>query len=402
MKILYISSVCAQNRFDSLVKNGLINSQFQNQKFHNLLLTGLASVLNDSIDVVSFYPVIRKGKRFRGFEEEEENGINYKYPSFLNYPVIHHIFKFLGTYSQIKKSVTDNSIIVCNIMNFDECMAALFYRCFHRIKVCAITADVPGITSGAGKTNGALWKRILTQIASPFYHSANNKYDGYLLLTEAMNGVVNTKSMPYVVVEGIADSKMLTMNNTMANKNPKKTILYAGGLHREYGIQLLVEAFKKIPDGDVELHLYGKGNYEEDLVRQTKEDTRIKYFGTRSNREIVSEQIKAHILINPRPTNEEFVKYSFPSKIMECMASGTPLLTTRLPGIPADYYPYLYFIDDETIGGIAKSLESLLNTPKEELLQKGQNAKQFVIERKKPSEQASKLLNLVQEVYFER
>lgn len=395
MNIIYISSVCAQTRFDRLVSEGKINSQFQNQKFHHLILKGLRDVITGDISVVSYYPIHRKSYKTNKFEEETERGIKYIYPKYTNQPIIHHISKFIGTYRQIGKLYEKDSIIVCNIMNFDECRAALAFRHFHRVKICAITADVPGFTSGAGKKKGALWKRILARLAEPFYHSANNKYDGYLFLTEAMNTVVNTNSKPYIVVEGIADSKMSTIDNTIANKYHNKTILYAGGLHREYGIQLLVDAFRKITDSSVELHIYGKGNYETSIIEAAKSDSRIKYYGTRSNNEIVAEQIKAHILVNPRPSKEDFVKYSFPSKIMECMASGTPLLTTLLPCIPSDYYPYIYTIEDETVDGVYHALQGLLGRPVEELHEKGHAAKTFILTQKNPVVQGRKLKDLL-------
>lgn len=398
MNIIYISSVCSQSRFERLVAEGVITSQFQNQKFHHLLLSGLREVSGDEINVVSFYPADRVGKRTRPCEKETENGINYIYPKITDLPVIHHLSKFFGAYKHISKLYRKDSIIVCNIMNFDECRAALTFRMFHKVKVCAIVADVPGLTSGAGKNRDAKWKRMLTSMAAPFYRSANDKYDGYLFLTEAMNAVVNKKGTPYVVVEGLADAQMQGVENRIDGKYPKKTILYAGGLHREYGIQLLVEAFKKIDDKDAELHIYGKGNYVPELQKAAETDSSIRYFGTRSNQEIVAEQLKAHILVNPRPTKEEFVKYSFPSKIMECMASGTPLLTTRMPGMPKDYYPHIYLIEEETVEGVYNSIKRLLDKPIEELHQKGAEAKGFILAKKNPMAQGEKLMNLLETV----
>ena len=77
------------------------------------------------------------------------------------------------------------------------------------------------------------------------------------------------------------------------------------------------------------------------------------------------------------------------------MASGTPLLTTRLPGIPEEYYTHIYTIDDETIDGVYKSLKLILDKPIEELHQKGQMAKTFIISEKNPKMQASKLVSLI-------
>ena len=400
MNILYISSVCAQSRFDRLVAQGHINGQFQNQKFHHLLLLGLIEIKNVSISVVSFYPVNRTKGLDCTYEEEVEGRVKYFYPEYINKPILHHITKFIGTYKFLKRHRQSESVIVCNIMNFDECLAALVYRLFNKIKICAITADIPGVTSGAGNSVGALWKRIMNRMVYPFYKKMSKHYDAYMFLSEAMSNVVNPANRPYVVVEGFADLSMKMVDNTIANKNPKKTLMYAGGLHREYGLPLLVDAFRNIKDSNIELHLYGKGNYEKELQKIAEEDVRLKYFGTRPNSEIVSLQLKAHVLVNPRPTKAEFVKYSFPSKIIEYMASGTPLLTTCIPSMPKDYYPHVYTIDEETVEGFYNSFAKVLSFSDEQLCEKGKSAKAFILREKNYKVQTEKLYQLLCSIIY--
>ena len=399
MDIIYLSSVCSQNRFERLVNSGKVKSQFQNQKFHHLLLTGLVETGNHNIQVISFCPQVRTSKVFFHQEQEEENGIRYVYPGYIDRPFINPISRFFTTLKCIRKKIVKDSVVVCNIMNFEECMAALFYRLFHKqIKICAIVTDVPGLTSGTNYMKASKWKKTLSRMVLSMLVKANKRYDGYLFLTEAMNDVVNKKNKPYVVVEGLTDLKMSEVHNDIEQKYKTPTILYAGGLHREYGIEWLVDAFQKVEKPNVELHIYGYGNFEKELIERTKIDSRIKYLGTKSNKEIVEEQMKAHLLVNPRPTDAEFVKYSFPSKVMECMVSGTPLLTTCLPGMPKDYYPYVYLIKEETIDCLQKTISKLLQLPPEELHQKGNNAKRFVLENKNNKKQAEKLLTLLANV----
>ena len=113
------------------------------------------------------------------------------------------------------------------------------------------------------------------------------------------------------------------------------------------------------------------------------------------NSQIVEKEQEAALLVNPRPTHEEFVKYSFPSKTMEYMASGTPVLTTRLPGMPKEYYPYVDFIEEESADGIAAALRKVLATSDEELFAKGNAARQFVLEGRNNVVQAEKLLTML-------
>ena len=69
------------------------------------------------------------------------------------------------------------------------------------------------------------------------------KYDAYLFLTEAMNDVVNKQSRPYIVIEGQSDAKMADRENALVDKTIPKVLLYAGSIHKEYGIKRLTQAF---------------------------------------------------------------------------------------------------------------------------------------------------------------
>jgi len=89
------------------------------------------------------------------------------------------------------------------------------------------------------------------------------------------------------------------------------------------------------------------------------------------------------------------VKYSFPSKTMEYMASGTPVLTTVLPGMPKEYHPYVFLLEDETADGIADMLTKVLAHSDEELFQKGNEARTFVLEQKNNVIQARKILEML-------
>ena len=113
------------------------------------------------------------------------------------------------------------------------------------------------------------------------------------------------------------------------------------------------------------------------------------------NYQVVEKETEATLLVNTRPTVEEFVKYSFPSKNMEYMASGTPLLTSRLPGMPSDYYPYVYLIDEVTPQGVADALTQVLAHTDEELHEKGAQARQFIMKTRNNISQAKKVLAML-------
>jgi len=81
---------------------------------------------------------------------------------------------------------------------------------------------------------------------------------------------------------------------------------------------------------------------------------------------------------------------------MEYMVSGTPVLTTRLPGIPKDYYDYIYIIDGNEKKDITNALKETLSLSREELHKKGLSAKKFVLENKNNITQAKRILDFGQ------
>ena len=77
------------------------------------------------------------------------------------------------------------------------------------------------------------------------------------------------------------------------------------------------------------------------------------------------------------------------------MSVGTPLVTTKLPGIPKDHYPYIYFIEDETETGIYNTLKTILDKSDEELNQFGSLCKAFILNEKNNIIQSRKILELI-------
>ena len=64
--------------------------------------------------------------------------------------------------------------------------------------------------------------------------------------------------------------------------------------------------------------------------------------------------------------------------------------------MPKEYHPYVYLLEDESKEGIAKKLTEILAQSDEELFQKGQRARRFVLEEKNNVIQAKKILDMLE------
>ena len=153
--------------------------------------------------------------------------------------------------------------------------------------------------------------------------------------------------------------------------------MYAGTLYKKYGIDTLIEVYEQL-DTDYELWIMGAGDYEEEIKKKAESNPMIKFFGVVSREEVMRREQEASLLLNIRNPKDEYTKYSFPSKMIEYMLSGTPVFTTKLPGFPADYDEYLYYNEEYTQEGLIRDLKKVLSLPEEELKEKGKRASEFV------------------------
>ncbi len=214
-----------------------------------------------------------------------------------------------------------------------------------------------------------------------------------VLLTKYMNPEYNRTNKPYIISEGLTDSKLI---HTKKNKKTtEKIIMYAGGVSRKNGVALLVEGFIMANIPDASLHIYGSGDYTNELRKIAEFHNNIEFFGVVPNDAIVENQKEAFLLVNPRPSDQEFTKYSFPSKNMEYMASGTAALFTKLPCIPEEYLDKSFYIEDESVKGFADKLKSIMSMNEDDVYKLGQKAREFIMNEKNNVVQANKILDMV-------
>ena len=115
--------------------------------------------------------------------------------------------------------------------------------------------------------------------------------------------------------------------------------------------------------------------------------------------EVEIRQSLATVAVSPRTSDFNFVKYSFPSKSLDCLASGIPYIAHRLPCDPPEYAEVIQYADDETDEGLKKKILEICELPLKERKAIGQRAKQFILERKNPVVMAKKVVDLWQAMF---
>ena len=255
-----------------------------------------------------------------------------------------------------------------------------------RIHYCLIIPDLPGkyglVRSGIKGIRDR--QEVKAKLRLP------NGADSFVFLTDAMKELFVPK--PYTVIEGFLPGGEFDYSN----ERIPKSVLYTGSLNRAFGMQTLLEAFSMIPDGDAQLWVCGAGDMEDEVRAAARQDSRIQFKGFLPKSEITALQTQCDVLINPRPDQGEFTKYSFPSKTMEYLLSGSKVVMYRLPGIGEEYYRFIRTIDANTPEAVR---DAIVGAWEDKTFYDARTDEQirWIRENKNARQQVSKLLRLPDE-----
>ena len=386
MKLLLLGSLISAAQMEQLNSNSKEKASVAPVNYETMLAKGLvengAKVDALSVPAVAAFPHSIY-KHIDKKQETIENNIQIQWVPFVNIQglkqltIKKNVEKLLEQWLQENKDIKDKVVLMYSIYPpYTEPAVRLCQK--YGCHLSAVITDLPEYMYSWKNMKGIRgWysKRLSEKMLE-----LQGKCDSYILFTKPMAAKMGIEDKPYMVSEGFCDASIFD-DIPDQEKYPRKTIVYGGNLSRLYGIQNLVKGFMQTYL-DVELHLYGAGGDAAFIEECAKKDSRIKFFGRVDRKTLLVALKKAHLLVVNKPTSDDYSNYSFSSKILEYMASGTPLLTTKVGGMPEEYWKYCYFIVDETCDGLAQAIKSVMEKTTEELRNMGVSSREFSIEQK--------------------
>ena len=402
MKVVFYSNFyprCKRDYYLSRSRVGLASAADAHQY---AIAQGLKSCC-DSFEIINLPSVSHFPLRYKDISQQseliEENGL-----------LIHNIgicniifYQFLSCYYNSKKALKyiierekEITYVVVYATTLPFLRAATELRQeYANVRICLVVPDLPG-EMAPNKFGG-----ISRHISRLFFRSHDEymtQFDSYVLLTESMKEKIGCTDSNYIVSEGVYDEgdSSRTVSDT---QNEVFTIFYSGMLYRKFGVMNLVEAVHQMQSNKVRLVLCGYGESKDEIIRLSEIDKRIQYIGIITRNDALKYQSQADLLVNPRiPDNNSFTKYSFPSKNLEYLASGTPTLLYQLEGIPNEYYNYCYYLDkDHTdVKSLKRKIEEIMDIPYEDRKRKAIIAREFILNNKNPKKAGEAILKLLE------
>jgi glycosyltransferase involved in cell wall biosynthesis len=190
---------------------------------------------------------------------------------------------------------------------------------------------------------------------------------------------------PFVLVEGGLKAEVL--KRYLDRPRPPQradgpfTIVSVGSLNETNGFLELLDAFSLLTGDGYRLRIAGNGPLEGRIAQAAQADPRIEYCGYLDFEQILELYDTADVLVNMRLTQRLKTGYFFPSKTMEYLASGVPVITT-CTGPSADEYAAIAFpLRDESAQALAQMIEHVASLSLEVRRQTGKAAQEYAQQR---------------------
>lgn len=338
---------------------------------------------------VSFKKLFIKTHNFQLGNEKYGKNIG-----FMNLIFFKHFMRYVSLKKHVKNWVlsstnNDKVVIAYAMTNVNVWLFKFIKRLNPTIDTCIIVPDLPEFMNNNNKN---ILYRLSKKISMNNIYKESKYIDKCVYISKYMREKFPNK--PYIVMEGIAtiDQDNIVISSEASNL---KIILYTGTLDEKYGIINLLRAFSEIKNSNYRLVICGDGDAKEAITKASNEDNRIIFKGLIPREEVLILQKKATVLINPRMNNEKFCKYSFPSKMLEYLSSGVPVIAYKLSGIPDEYDDFIYYIAGNTIEDMTNKIIEICEKDPVELAQFSKKAFDFVRINKNKDLQCKKIISFI-------
>lgn len=373
MKILMICGYFAPENEEEVIRHARSAVEFSANEFQKKLIRGLRT-LDAQVEVLSApflgsWPNASDIRVFRGFQDPQPEC---RYVTFNNIWGLRNPSRAAALKKAVRAFAQDpepEKLILVYCAHTPFLQAAEYAKKLDpRIRVCFYVPDLPNYMNlNADRSK-------LYDIAKGIDNAKMRRHmacvDSYVLLTEPMRDRLPVGEKPCAVIEGILDRERLADQPGADPGDGLKYIVYTGKMNEKFGLPALIEGFSLVPDPDCRLVLCGGGECMDQLRAASARDSRIMVLGQVPPAEAVRWQHRASVLVNPRPDNEAYTRYSFPSKNVEYLLTGKPVAACMLAGMPERYRDLIYEISAQTPEKIADALTAALEASPAEVERK--------------------------------
>ena len=385
MSIIFVGSTVDRETLKKLPDSSVAGNKMELGFVKGFLSNGIKT-LAISVEAHGMWhfndkPIVVSGKKLHDDSAEIHTVPYLNIPIIKQLMIIRNIKKALNSILK-DENYKDSTLIVYNTMTI---FASPVLKVAHKnhLKCIAIIADLPINFK----------KNIIRKIEDRKQIAAISKFDGLIPLTKYISEDFAPK-LPFFVIEAGCNPDDYESQKSCVRLQERKVVVFSGTLNVLSGIESLIEAMKLVKDPKIELDIYGDGPLKDKVLDMISSLNNVHYRGCVSNEEMMSIQKRSNLLVCPRKADSFTTKYTFPSKVLEYICSGVPVLSNRLPGIPSEYEKYINYTSTERTEDWSNSINTILSEGQYTyFIEKAIVARDTVLATKNWENQVSKLIN---------
>ena len=312
MKILFCGTMVPEEIEYQVKDISAAGNRFQNNMIRNLEGMG-HEVFRCTYLGMNIPEEAEDALRQRGAASEQERYVQ------KGGKILHSILEYRR---MARKAMSDTEVVICYNITYAWLMLPVWAR-KKRNKSIVILADYSGSVS---------YRNPLMKFYAWMQRQSMRSFDTVVGLSPNIRRKLR-KEQRFILMEGGIDRALLDAFHYQPHRAGQPVMfLYAGLLSQVTGVDILLEAMRRIRRQEIRLIITGKGDLEEEVRQAAAEDERILFKGHLAYEEYVKQLQGADILINPRNMDLPENQNNFPSKIMDYLASGNRIISTRFAG----------------------------------------------------------------------
>ncbi len=282
------------------------------------------------------------------------------------------ILRFLTEWCE-KNAEAKKSVIVVN-SPLHICRPLVKLQKKYSLKLFSITVDFPRLEKSKNIKQAVLnfYRKCVFQAG----HRTLRAFNGLIGVNANVKRALGL-SIPFhkmlIGIDALPEEAATSSSAILPYK-----VAFAGTLIDYNGIEPLMDAITSLDTKLFELHIYGYGPLQSKVEDYCRVHENICFHGQVPNSEILNVLSTMDILVNPRVVSIDISDYTFPSKIVEYISTGKPVVTTRFSAMPPEYEDFVFAIDQATEKALAEKLTEITELPTEELARRSRAGRTFV------------------------
>ncbi len=203
------------------------------------------------------------------------------------------------------------------------------------------------------------FSRMIRRIDVALMKQGLQRVSGILTMTQQLADRL-APGRPSLIIHAIHNSyNSFTALPKRRKQDRTLTVGYFGGLYESYGVDLLLDIWELDNRHNQHLVIAGVGDLEARVKMVAARDIRVKYLGFLPPEELSGIYQDVDVLVNPRLTSSPIAALAFPSKLVEYLSTGKPVITTDLPVFDENFRRHLLIAKSDTPESLFHCIEEI-------------------------------------------